>query len=86
MKSFEELNEEQAKRENALLSCLVGEAEVAKLVNFEADLSEQRSKALFKLVIEMEETENALKQVEQLAQKLKKHLEQLKDLQRALSK
>ena len=33
LKSFEELNEAQAKRENALLSCLIGEAEMAKLVN-----------------------------------------------------
>jgi hypothetical protein len=35
---------------------------------------------------DIEDSENALKQIEQLAQRLKKHLEQLKGLQRVLSK
>lgn len=86
MKSFGELHEEQVRREGDLLSCLMGKTEVEKLTSFEAELSERRGEALFKLAMDVEDTENALRQVEQLAQRLKKHLAQLKDLQRTLSK
>mgnify|MGYP001130975053 CR=1 FL=1 len=86
MKSFGELTKEQLKRENDLLSHLMEETEIEELANFEAELSERRSEILFKITTEMEDTENALKQANQLVQRLKKHLEQLKDLQRALSK
>ena len=86
MKSFGELTKEQAKRESALLSYLMGETEIEELVNFEAELSERRSETLFKITTQIEDTENALRQAEQLVQRLKKHLEQLKSLQRVLSK
>mgnify|MGYP001057670215 CR=1 FL=1 len=86
MKSFGELSKEQMERESGFLSQLMGETTVEDLVHFEADLTEQRSRALFKIATEIEDTENALKQAEQLVQRLKKHLEQLRGLQRALSK
>ncbi|MQY56259.1 MAG: hypothetical protein GH152_03425 [Dehalococcoidia bacterium] len=56
------------------------------LAYFEADLSERQKQVLFEITTEIEDTENALRQAEQLIQRLKKHLEQLKGLQRVLSK
>lgn len=86
MKSFGELDREQAKRENTLLSNLMGEAGLGELANFEAELSERQSEILFKLTTEIEDTEDALNQVEQLAQRLRRHLERLKKLHQTLSK
>jgi len=85
MKSYEELAKEQADRENTLLSKLMGEAGIEKLADFEAGLSGRQSEILFKITTEMEDTENALNQVEQLSERLKKHLERLKKLHRTLS-
>lgn len=86
MRSFGQLSSEQAQRENDFLSYVMGENRVEELTNFEAALSERRSEILFKVTTGLEDTENALKQAEQLVQRLKKHLEQLKGLQRVLSK
>lgn len=86
MKSFGQLNSEQIQRESDILSSLMEENKLEKLANFEAELSGRRSEILFKVVTDMEDTESALIEIEQLVQRLKKHLEQLKDLQRVLSK
>ncbi len=86
MRSFGQLSSEQAQRENDFLSYLTEGNKVEELANFEAELSQRRSEILFKVTTDIEDTENALKHVEQLAQRLKKHLEQLKGLQRVLSK
>jgi hypothetical protein len=86
MKSYEELAKEQSDRESALLSKLMGEAGIEELADFEAGLSGRQSEILFKITTEIEDTEHALNQVEQLAQRLRKHLERLKKLHRTLSK
>ena len=86
MKSFEELAKEQTKRETVLLSRLMGEIDIEELVDFEAELSERQNEILFKITTEIEDTENALNQVEQLAQRLGRHLERLKKLHQTLSK
>jgi hypothetical protein len=86
LKSFEELINEQTQRESNLLSHLMGGTGVGDPVHFEAGLAERQSQILFGITTEIEDTEDALKQVEQLVQRLKKHLEQLKGLQRVLSK
>jgi hypothetical protein len=86
MKSYEELAKEQANREGTLLSRLMGEAGIEELTDFEAGLSERQSEILFKITTEMEDTKNALNQVEQLTQRLTRHLERLKKLHQALSK
>jgi len=86
LKSFGELSREQLRRENSLLSRLMGEAKVEDLARFESDLAQQESQVLFEISTEIEDTEDALKQADQLTQRLKKHLEQLKSLQRVLSK
>lgn len=86
MKSFGELFDEQAQRESNFLSYLMGKTKMEDLTQFEADLSEKQSRILFEIATELEDTETALKEAEQLVHRLKKHLEQLKDLQRVLSK
>jgi len=86
VKSFDQLNSEQAQRERNFLSYLREGNKAGELANFEVELSERRSEILFKVTTDIEDTENALKQVEQLTQRLKKHLEQLKGLQQILSK
>jgi len=86
LKSFGELFDEQAQRESNFLSYLMGKTKMEDLTQFEADLSEKQSRILFEIATELEDTETALKEAEQLVHRLKKHLEQLKDLQRVLSK
>lgn len=86
MKSFDQLNNEQMQRESNFLSYLMEGSKAGELANFEAEPSERRSEILFKVTTDIEDTENALKQVEQLTQRLKKHLGQLKGLQQVLSK
>lgn len=86
MKSFGELEKEQTQRESSFLSQLMGETTMEGLVQTEADLTERRNQALFSIAAEIEDTEAALNQAEQLVQRVKEHLEQLKGLQRVLSK
>ena len=86
LRSFGELDSEQTQRESSLLSRLMGDGGLEDLVHFEADRAERQNQLLFQIVAEIEDTESALKQTEQLILRLKKHLEQLKGLQRVLSK
>ncbi len=86
MESLDQLATEQMQREGKLLSHLLGETGMEDLACFEANLTEQQSRLLFEITTEIEDTENALKQADQLVQRLKKHLAQLKGLQRVLSK
>ena len=85
MRPFEE-DMEQTEGENEPISHLIEEAEIAKLVNFDASLGERQNETLFTITAEIENTENVLKQAEQVVQRLKKQLQRLKDLQRILSK
>jgi len=86
MKSYEELAREQAQRESSLLSKLVAESGMEELADFEAGLSGRQTEILFKITTEMEDTQDALNQVEELAQRLRRHLDRLKKLHRTLSK
>ena len=86
MKSFGELTREQVQRESDFLSQLMGEAGIEDLAHFEADLTQRQNQALFEITTEIEDTKNALKQAEQLVQRLKNHLERLEGLQRVLTK
>ncbi len=86
MKSFGQLSSEQSQREGDFLSHLMGKAEMEDLAHYEADLAERQKQVLFEITTQIEDTENAVRQAEQLIQRLKKHLEQLKDLQRVISK
>ena len=84
--SVERLAGEQRSRESKLLSELLGDSGFDNLAAYEADLAQRQSRLLFSIHAEMEDTEMALRQTEQLTQKLKKHLGRLKDLQKVLSK
>ena len=85
MEFFQEAGGEQTGGEESL-SHLMGETEIEKLANFEIALGERQNETLFKITAEIENTENVLKQAEQVVQRLKKRLQKLKDLQRVLSK
>lgn len=80
MDLFKKYSKEQAEGESEILSHL------KEGVEFESQLTEHRTELLFKLATEIEETAGNLERTEQLVDKLKKHLKQLKDLQRVLSK
>jgi len=86
MKSFDELSKEQANREDSLLTKLMAEVGIEDLADFETEIEERHSITLFKITTEIEDTQHALNQVEQLSQRLKKHLEKLKKLHQILSK
>lgn len=86
-KSYGQLKKEQLGRESELLSQLLGSAsELKDLVTFEADIGVRRNEILFKVTVEIEDTKNALRQAEQLVDRLKKHLSQLEGLHRILTK
>ena len=84
--SVERLAGGQQNRESKLLSELLCDSGFNDLSAYEADLSQRQSRLLFSIQAEMEDTEMALRQTEQLSQKLKKHLGRLKGLQKVLSK
>ncbi|TFH35918.1 MAG: hypothetical protein E4G93_02955 [Dehalococcoidia bacterium] len=86
LESLERLSGDQNRRESKLLAELLGDAGYDDLAAYEANLAEQQSRLLFSIQAEIEDTEMALRQSEQLAQKLKKHLDRLKGLQKVLSK
>ena len=86
-KSYGQLKKEQLGRESELLAQLLGSAgELKDLGAFEADLGIRRNEILFKVTVEIEDTKNALKQAEQLIDRLKKHLHHLEGLHRILTK
>jgi len=72
--------EERAKEASDLLSRL------KEGTAFETQLGENRTELLFKIATEIEEATLNLERAEQLVERLKKHLKQLKELQRVLSK
>jgi hypothetical protein len=86
LESLDKLTGDQNRRESKLLAELLGEAGYEDLAAYEANLADQQSRLLFSIQAEVEDTEMALRQAETLAQKLKKHLDRLKGLQKVLSK
>ena len=91
MKEFEEslakLKGEQLGKEGGLLSELMGQAGVIKdLAASEADLAARKNEILFKVTAEMEDCQDALRQAEQLVDRLKKHHAQLQSLYQILTK
>ena len=86
-KSYSELKKEQLGRESELLSQLLGSfGQLNDLSAFESDLGLRRNEILFKVTVEIEDTKSALKQAEQLVERLKKHLSQLEGLHHILTK
>jgi hypothetical protein len=84
--ALDRLSDDQNRREGKLLADLIGEGHLDELATYEANLADQQSRLLFSIQAELEDTEMALNQTEELARKLKKHLERLKGLQKVLSR
>jgi hypothetical protein len=85
-KSFEHIKKGQIGRESELLSQLLGKSEFGDLETFEADSAIRRNELLFKIQTDMEDTKNALKQAEQLADRLRRRLSELEGMYRILTK
>jgi hypothetical protein len=85
-KSFEKIKKGQMGRESELLSQLLGKSEFGDLETFEADSAIRRNELLFKIQTDMEDTKNALKQAEQLAERLRRRLSELEGMYRILTK
>jgi len=85
-KPLDQLNDEQNKRESTLLTGLMNKFGITDLSLSDDDLTERNNRLLFVIATEMEDTQNAIKEAEQVLQRLKKHLQQLKGLQDVLSK
>ncbi len=86
IESIDRIAGDQKRRESKLLSEMLGEAGYDDIAAYEANLAEQNSRLLFSIQAEIEDTEVALGQTEQLVLKLKKHVARLKALQKVLSK
>jgi hypothetical protein len=80
-------NRDQQKKEKQFLDDITSElGSLEDLQGFEGDLATRRKEILFKVTTEMEDTQLALKKAEDLANRLKKHLQLLEGLQRLLQK
>ncbi len=60
--------------------------EIRVLSGFESGEDARRNEMLFKVTTEIEDTQNALRQAEQLVSRLKNRLEQLEGMHRILTK
>ncbi len=85
-KSFEQIKKGQMGRESELMSQLLGKSEFGDLETFEADSAVRRNELLFKIQTDMEDTKNALKQAEQLSDRLRRRLSELEGMYRILTK
>jgi hypothetical protein len=86
-KSFEQIKKGQTGRDSELYSQLMGKSgEFGDLETFEADSAVRRNELLFKIQTDMEDTKNALKQAEQLTERLRRRLSDLQGMYRILTK
>jgi hypothetical protein len=86
-KPFDQMKKDQMGREGGLYSKLLAESgEFGSLETFEADSAVRRNELLFKIQTDMEDTKNALKQAEQLTERLRRRLSDLQGMYRILTK
>jgi len=86
-KSFGQIKKDQMGREGDLYSKLLSESgEFGSLETFEADSAVRRNELLFKITTDIEDTKNALKQAEQLTERLRRRLNELEGMYRILTK
>ncbi len=85
-KSFEQIKKGQMGRESELYSQLLGKSEFGDLETFEADSAVRRNELLFKIQTDMEDVRNALKQAEQLTERLRRRLSELEGMYRILTR
>ena len=86
-KSFGQIKKDQMGRESELYSQLMDKAtEYGNLETFEADSAVRRNELLFKIQTDMGDVRNALKQAEQLTERLRRRLNELEGMYRILTK
>ncbi len=85
-KSFEQIKKGQIGRESELYSQMLSKSEFGDLETFEADSAVRRNELLFKIQNDMEDTRVALKQAEQLTERLRRRLNELEGMYRILTK
>lgn len=85
-KSFEQIKKSQIGRESELYSQLLGKSEFGDLEAFEAESAIKRNELLFKIQTDMEDVRNALKQAEQLTERLRRRLNELEGMYRILTR
>ena len=86
-KSYGQIKKDQMGREGELYSQLSGKgSEYGDLETFEADSSIRRNELLFKINTDMEDARNALKQAEQLCERLRNRVAELEGMYRILTK
>lgn len=85
-KSFEQIRKSQIGRESELYSQLLGKSEFGDLEAFEAESALKRNELLFKIQTDMEDVRNALKQAEQLTERLRRRLNELEGMYRILTR
>ena len=80
------LGRQPEEKRDESLSQMAGE--LGNLTDFTSwlEISARHSEILFKLTTEIEDTTNALREAERLVERLKKHLKQLRELHRTLTK
>ncbi|HEX7364169.1 MAG TPA: hypothetical protein VF366_03275 [Dehalococcoidia bacterium] len=84
---FEKMGKDQMGREGDLYSQIMDKSgEFGNLETFAADSAVKRNEMLFKIQSDMEDVRNALKQAEQLADRLKRRLSELEGMYRILTK
>ncbi len=85
-KSFEQIRKSQIGRESELYSQLLSKSEFGDLETFEAESALKRNELLFKIQTDMEDVRNALKQAEQLTERLRRRLNELEGMYRILTR
>ena len=86
-RSFSQMKRDQIGREDDLLKTVMGDAQDLKaLASREMEMETRRNEILFKITNEMEDTRNALREAEALADRLRKHLDQLVGMHKILTK
>jgi hypothetical protein len=84
---FDKIRKDQIGREDELYSQLMDKGgEFGNLETFEADSAVRRNELLFKIQSDMEDVRNALKQAEQLTDRLRRRLNELEGMYRILTK
>jgi len=86
--SYSQINKDQMTRESELHSKLMGSSggEFGDLETFAAGSDVRRNELLFKLTTDIEDAKNALKQAEQLTERLRKRVAELEGMYRILTK
>ena len=86
-KSYGQIKKDQMGRESELYSQLSGKGgEYGDLETFEADSAIRRNELLFRINTDMEDARNALKQAEQLCDRLRNRVAELEGMYRILTK